>query len=144
MPWWLWILAGFFLFGIEALSTGLHIAFFGFGAIVVGVLVGFGLGGPLWVQLLLFSVISVASLALLRKPLLRAFRLDRGPDEVDTLVGEPAETTEPIDPHGRGKAELRGTTWAAQNLSDEPLERGARCIVERVEGLTLFIRPEQT
>ncbi|HEY0591981.1 MAG TPA: NfeD family protein, partial [Thermoanaerobaculia bacterium] len=105
MPWWLWILAGFLLFGLEALSTGLHIAFFGFGAIVVGILVGLGLGGPLWVQLLLFSVISVASLGLLRKPLLKAFKLDRGgPDEVDTLVGEAAEASEPIDPHGRGKA----------------------------------------
>ncbi|HEY0787483.1 MAG TPA: NfeD family protein [Thermoanaerobaculia bacterium] len=145
MPWWLWILAGFLLFGLEALSTGLHIAFFGFGAIVVGILVGLGLGGPLWVQLLLFSVISVASLGLLRKPLLKAFKLDRGgPDEVDTLVGEAAEASEPIDPHGRGKAELRGTTWTAQNLSDQPLARGARCVVERVEGLTLFIKPERT
>lgn len=144
MPWWLWILAGFLLFGIEALSTGLHIAFFGFGAIVVGVLVGFGLGGPLWVQLLLFSLISVSSLALLRKPLLRAFKLDRGPDEVDTLVGEEATATEPFAANGRGKAELRGTTWTAQNASDQPLEPGARCVVERVEGLTLFIRPART
>ncbi|HEY0593484.1 MAG TPA: NfeD family protein, partial [Thermoanaerobaculia bacterium] len=87
----------------------------------------------------------VASLGLLRKPLLKAFKLDRGgPDEVDTLVGEAAEASEPIDPHGRGKAELRGTTWTAQNLSDQPLARGARCVVERVEGLTLFIKPERT
>lgn len=144
MPWWLWILVGFLLFGIEALSTGLHIAFFGFGAIVVGVLVAFGAGGPLWLQLLLFSAISISSLALLRKALLRALRLDRGPDEIDTLVGEPAAAIEAIAPHARGRAELRGTTWSAQNLSDRPLEPGARCVVERVEGLTLFIRPERT
>ncbi|HEU5163832.1 MAG TPA: NfeD family protein [Thermoanaerobaculia bacterium] len=144
MPWWLWILAGFLLFGIEALTPSLHIAFFGFGAVVVGALVALGLGGPLWVQLLLFSVISVASLALLRKPLLRAFRLDRGPDEVDTLVGENAAAIEPIAPGARGKAELRGTTWNVQNLSDQTVEPGARCTVERVEGLTLFIRPERS
>jgi hypothetical protein len=144
MPWWLWILAGFLLFGIEALTPSLHIAFFGFGAIVVGVLVAFGIGGPLWVQLLLFSLISVASLALLRKPLLRAFRLDRGPDQLDTLVGEPAEVIDPIAPGARGKAELRGTTWTVQNLSDQTVERGVRCVVERVEGLTLFIRPERS
>jgi inner membrane protein len=144
MPWWLWILLGFVLLAMEMLSTGLNIAFFGFGAMVVGALVGFGIGGPLWLQILLFSAISLVSLALLRKPLRRGFGLDRPAVEIDTLVGESAEVTAPIDALGRGKAELRGTTWAAQNVSDAPLERGDRCIVERVEGLTLYIRPART
>jgi inner membrane protein len=144
MPWWLWILAGLVLFGIEALTPTLHIAFFGLGAIVVGILVGFGVDIPLWAQLLLFSLISVASLGLMRKPLLRRFRLDGRPDAIDTLVGEPADVVEPIAPRGRGKAELRGTTWTAENLSDQTVERGVRCVVERVEGLTLFIRPERS
>jgi inner membrane protein len=144
MAWWLWVLLGFLLLALEMLSTGLNIAFFGFGAMVVGALVAFDLGGPLWLQLLLFSVISVVSLAFLRKPLRRGFGLDRPAAEIDTLVGESAEVTTPIGAQGRGKAELRGATWAAQNVSDAPLERGDRCVVERVEGLTLYIRPART
>lgn len=141
MPWWLWILIGFLLFGIEALSAGMNIAFFGFGAISVGLLVALGLGGPLWMQLLLFSIISVSSLLLLRKPLLRFLKLDRGPDQIDTIVGESAIASEDIGADSLGKAELRGTAWNAHNLTSQPLRRGERCIVERVEGLTIFIRP---
>jgi inner membrane protein len=141
MPWWLWVLIGFLLFGVEVLSPGLHIAFFGFGAVAVGALVAFELGGPLWVQLLLFSVISIASLLLLRRPLLRRLRLDRGPDQMDTLVGEQATPSEEIPAGSFGKAELRGTSWSARNGSAQPIGRGQRCVVESVEGLTLVIKP---
>ncbi|HUP65715.1 MAG TPA: NfeD family protein [Thermoanaerobaculia bacterium] len=140
MPWWLWILAGFVLLAIEAVSPGLHIAFFGFGAIAVGLLVALGLGGPLWVQLLLFSAISVASLALLRKPLLKAFKLDGSRAEVDAITGETAVALGEIPPKADGRAELRGAAWRAVNTTDQPLRNGDRCVVERVEGLTLYIR----
>lgn len=141
MPWWLWVLIGFLLFGVEALSPGLHIAFFGFGALAVGGLVAFDLAGPLWVQLLLFSVISLASLLLLRQPLLRRFRLVRSNEPMDTLVGESAIPSEEITSGSIGKAELRGTSWSARNGSARTLSRGERCVVDRVEGLTVVIRP---
>ncbi|MGH9456138.1 MAG: NfeD family protein [Thermoanaerobaculia bacterium] len=141
MPWWVWVLIGFVLLGIEFSSAGLHIAFFGFGAIAVGVLVWLGIGGPLWVQLLLFTAISLASLLLFRKPLLRVLKLDRGPDRIDTLVGETAVTLDAIPAGARGRAELRGTAWSALNVATEALQPGARCVVERVDGLTIYIRP---
>ena len=141
MPWWLWVIIGFVLFGVEALSPGLHIAFFGLGALAVGGLVAFDLGGPLWVQLLLFSVISVASLLLLRQPLLRRIRLDKGTVPMDTLVGESAIPTEEITAGSVGKAELRGSSWSALNGSAGTLTRGQRCVVDRVDGLTVVIRP---
>ena len=43
-----------------------------------------------------------------------------------------------------GKAEMRGTSWTARNIGEKPLARGERCTVERIEGLTIFIRAEQT
>src|SRR5690606_37005005 len=44
---------------------------------------------------------------------------------------------------GRGRAELRGSPWSAVNVGEESLAPGALAIVERIEGLTLYIRPEQ-
>jgi membrane protein implicated in regulation of membrane protease activity len=41
-----------------------------------------------------------------------------------------------------GKAELRGASLTARNAGDKPLARGQRCTVERVEGLTIFVRAE--
>jgi inner membrane protein len=41
-----------------------------------------------------------------------------------------------------GKAEMRGTAWNTRNIGDQPLARGQRCRVERVEGLMIFVRAE--
>ena len=141
MAWWLWVLFGLVLLAIEAQSAGLHFGFFAAGAMVVGLLVALGIGGPLWLQILLFTLISVASLLFFRKPLQRAFKLDRGSEEIDTLVGETAVALDEIAGGAIGKAELRGTSWNARNAGNQPLRRGDRCTVERVEGLTIHIRP---
>ena len=47
---------------------------------------------------------------------------------------------EEVPPGGVGKAELRGTTWTARTEAASPLAKGQRCRVERVEGLTLWLR----
>jgi membrane protein implicated in regulation of membrane protease activity len=47
---------------------------------------------------------------------------------------------EDIPGQGIGKVELRGSAWTAQNLGTEPIPRSTRVRVEKVDGLTLFIR----
>lgn len=142
MEWWVWILAGLLLLVCELLTPGgFYILFFGIGAIVVGLLSGLNVAAPLWIQFGLFSIVSVLALWLFRERLLR---YSQGPDrgQVDSLVGETAVVLEDISINAIGKAELRGTSWSARNVGEKPLARGERCKVERVEGLTLAIRPE--
>jgi membrane protein implicated in regulation of membrane protease activity len=143
MEWWAWILLGIVLFLAEIVTPGgFYIIFFGVGAVAVGVLAGFDLGGPLWFQFVLFSLISVLALWLFREKVLRL--VQGGPrHSVDSLVGETAVATEDIAANAIGKAELRGTSWTARNVGEKPLARGERCTVERIEGLTIFIRAEQ-
>jgi membrane protein implicated in regulation of membrane protease activity len=63
MEWWIWILLGLLLLLAELLTPGgFYIIFFGVGAVVVGVLAGFNVAGPLWFQVILFSVLSVIAL----------------------------------------------------------------------------------
>jgi membrane protein implicated in regulation of membrane protease activity len=51
MAWWLWLLGGIALLGVEVLTPGgFYVMFFGVGALVVGLLVGLQAGGPPWVQ----------------------------------------------------------------------------------------------
>ncbi len=40
------------------------------------------------------------------------------------------------------KAELRGVPWSARAASGIALRKGQRCRVERVDGLTLWVRAE--
>jgi membrane protein implicated in regulation of membrane protease activity len=143
MEWWIWILLGLFLLLAELVTPGgFYIIFFGVGAVVVGVLAGFNAAGPLWFQFILFSILSVLTLWLFREKLLQLTQGERR-ENVDSLVGETAVATEEIHLNAVGKAELRGTSWNARNVGDKPLTRGQRCIVERVEGLTIFVRAEQ-
>ena len=115
--------------------------FLGISALVVGVLVATGAGGPLWFQILLFSFLSVVSLLTLRGPILRRMKAGHTEAErVDSIVGTGAVPIENIAPGAEGKAELRGTAWTAVNVGERELSKGERCIVEKVEGLTLFIR----
>jgi membrane protein implicated in regulation of membrane protease activity len=61
---------------------------------------------------------------------------------VDSLVGETALVLDDIPASGFGKVELRGTAWNARNGGSASLSRGQRCTVERVEGLSLWVRPQ--
>ena len=84
----------------------------------------------------------MGSLLAFRNPLIRWLRLDTGPDDVDSLVGELATPLEDIAPGAVGRAELRGTVWSARNTGPALLARGQRCTVRAVDRLTISITPE--
>ena len=142
MTWWIWMLLGLGLLVFEIIVPGgIIMMFFGISALIVGGLVAAGAGGPLWLQILLFSVLSVVLLLTLRGPILRRMKTaqhDAG--EVDSLIGAHAELMDDIAPGAEGKAMLRGSVWTAHNLGDRPLDRGKKCTVEKIEGLKLFVR----
>ncbi len=116
-------------------------AFFGVAALILGALVAAGLDGPLWFQLLLFSALSILSLATLRGPILRKLKASpQEPDPVDSPVGELVVLLEDLPPLSEGRAEFRGTFWTVRNVDDGVLTKGQRCAVTKVQGLKLFIR----
>lgn len=142
MVWWLWVLLGLALLALEILTPGgFFVLFFGIAALIVGAAVGLGAGGPGWFQGVLFSALSILSLLLFRGPLLtRVNSRERKMSNIDTLVGEVAILLEDLSPGAVGKAELRGSAWNVQNEEERHLRKGQRCRVQRVEGLTLWIR----
>lgn len=142
MPWWIWVLLGFFLLALELLTSGIHLGFFGVGAILVGLLVALGVVDTLWVELLLFSVLSILLLVIFRQPLIRRLRESPQKHEVDAVVGQTALALIDMAPDAFGRAELRGSSWSARNVGSSSITNGQRCVVEKVDGLTLWIRPE--
>ena len=135
---------GLFLAALEILTPGgFYLLFFGLGSLAVSLMTLLGIGGPLWLQVLLFSVFSIISLALFRNPLLRMMqRKTDGRPPIDTLVGELAIPVTAIEPDAVGKAELRGTTWTARNSGTLAIPAGCRCKVVQIDGLVITIEPE--
>jgi membrane protein implicated in regulation of membrane protease activity len=144
MEWWIWILAGLALLGLEAATPGpFFFLFLGIAALVVGAVEGVtGLAGAavaLWVQLLLFSALAVTGLLAFRRRLVAAMAQRGARAEVDAIAGEEATLLEDMPPGGLGKAELRGAVWNVRNEGTGTLAKGTRCRVARVEGLTLVV-----
>ena len=138
----MWLAAGLVLVVAElAMPGGFVIIFFGIGALAVGVLSLSGLVTNVPLQFLLFSVLSVASLAILRGRL--QSRIQTPPSSnVDSLVGVVAMVQERMAPRAIGRVEVRGSMWAARNTSDTTLDPGQRARVAAVDGLTLAVIPE--
>ncbi|HWP67260.1 MAG TPA: NfeD family protein [Candidatus Limnocylindria bacterium] len=144
MAWWVWAVAGLVLLGAELfVPVDFFVFFLGIAALGVSGASALGLVTSLTAQLLLFSVLAVASMLGLRSPLVA--RLRRAQDTgvgIETLIGEVATLLHPLEPGQVSRAELRGTTWSVRSDHAEPLPAGRRCRVERVEGLVLWVRPE--
>lgn len=144
MLWWQWVIFGLVLAALElATPGGFFLLFFGAGGLLVGALTLADLGGPAWVQWLLFSLTSIVALAFFRNPLLRWMHVKTHHlPPVDALTREIATAIEDIAPEATGRVELRGTVWAARNVGSTMVLKGQRCAVQRVDGLTLYVHWE--
>ena len=141
MAWWIWIIGGVLLCLAEMATPGaFYLLFFGVAALVVGVLAWAGLVDATWVQLLLFTVFSIVSLVMFRRALSERLNLDEPGEMIHTLEGNSGTAMEDIPASGTGKVEVRGTSWNAENRGDAPIEQGQACVIERVEGVSLWVR----
>jgi membrane protein implicated in regulation of membrane protease activity len=144
MLWWHWLVIGLILVALEmAASGGFYVIFFGIAALAIAGLHVLDWAGPLWVQLVLFSLISVGSLLFFRSRLLKWMKLDQPGVDVDTMIGDTAFPLEDIAAGSVGRAELRGTVWSARNSTSGTLSRGERCRVVDVDRLMIFLKPER-
>lgn len=146
MAWWLWILVGAGLLVAELfLPSDFFFFFFGVAAVLVGILEVLGVSGPASTQWLLFSVLAIALTLGLRRKLRAA--LSRGDGALaagsgpGSLVGDLVVVAADVPDGDVGKAELRGTSWTIRHVDAGALRSGQRCRVERVDGLTLWVRP---
>lgn len=100
------------------------------------------LGGPVWLQVLLFIVVSFVLLWMLR-PILKKFytpKLTR--TNVDAVIGKVGITMMTIDNNmAQGKVKLEGMEWSARSTSGEEIPENIQVRIDRVEGVKLFVTP---
>lgn len=141
IPWWVWMVAGLGMMAMEAFTpAGFYLFFVGLAGIFTGSLAALGIAPTLLTQGMAVLV-GIGVALILRKPTLQLFKLAPAQDSVDSLVGETAIILNAaVAPGSIGKAELRGSAWSARNVGTTELPPGARCFIERVDGLTLDVR----
>jgi len=133
--------AAIILFGIvEAVTAGLVSIWFVAGALVA--LVAAFVGAPLWLQIVLFLLVSAVALALTR-PLLRKITTAKAEaTNADRVLGEIAKVTETIDNENSvGAVYIDGKTWTARSVDDTIIPAGSRVHIESMQGVKLLVRP---
>ena len=130
----IWI-AAMVIFGVvEAITVGLTSIWFVVGS-VAGLIAAI-CGGPIWLQLALFFVVSIVCLAATRPLVKRLLHKDVTATNADRVLGQSIDNTVPT-----GAVYVGGMTWTARSESGQPIPRNAQVKIVRMEGVRLFVEP---
>lgn len=135
---WLIVLVVFLV--VEASTVTMVSLWFALGAL--GAMITSLLGGELWLQVLVFVVVSGATLAALRPVARKYFTPKLTKTNVDSVIGARGVVVEDINnlvPSGQVK--LDAMVWTARSSTDTPICAGTQVIVDRVEGVKLIVSP---
>ena len=137
----IWI-AAIVIFGVaEAATAGLTSIWFVLGS--VAALIAAVCNGPIWLQIALFFVVSIATLAATRPLVTKLMKKDIKPTNADRVLGGSARVTERIDNDvPTGAVYIDGKTWSARSSTGEIIEPDAMVRVVRMEGVKLYVEKE--
>ena len=135
-----WLAALIALLVIEGATANLVTIWFAAGAAAALVLSLFF--NNMLVQLLVFTLVSLAALVL-TKPLVHKLRNQRmTPTNADRNLGRTATVLEAIGPDAPGRVRLDGVDWRACVRSGETLHPGDRCRVIDIQSTVLIVEPQ--
>ncbi len=132
------------LFLIVEAACPIHLVSLWFAAGSLVSLITAMLGGPLWLQILLFAAVSAGLLVLLW-PLTRKYLNPAvTATNVDAIIGAACIVVSPIDNlSAAGQVKLNGMEWTARSTSGEKISAGTKVRVDRIEGVKVFVTPAE-
>lgn len=136
--WIIWLTVFLLLAVAEMLTLNLYFILMSVGALAA--LVAFLFNAELWLQIVIFCVVALATTVLIR-PLALA-HLHRGPADqlsnVDRLIGRKAVVLETVG-LGAGLVKIGGDIWTARISGGSELPVGAAVEVAAIEGATAIV-----
>lgn len=136
LPWfWLGMVIVFTV--IEIFTAGLTTIWFAIGSIPM-IFLSF-LPIPFLYQVLIMLVISIVLLIFTRPFFVKKLNANKEKTNVDALIGKTALVTKKITKFEKGEVKIDGKIWTAKSVSDEDLEEGTECLLQRIEGVTAIV-----
>jgi membrane protein implicated in regulation of membrane protease activity len=139
MPGWaIWLIVAAALVGVEVFSLTFLFGPLAVAALLAALMAAIGLGAA--VQLIVFAVVAVASLAAVR-PIALSHVRTAIPARTGTaaLVGQSALVLERVDGNG-GQVKLAGEVWSARSYDgNQSFESGERVSVLEIQGATALV-----
>ena len=135
-----WLVAAAAFLIIEAVTAAMSSIWFVVGALAA--LLAAACGGPVWLQIFLFLVVSVACFVFLYPKLKNLLRRGRKATNADMVIGQACVVTQRIDNlAGTGTVSVAGKTWSARSAGGQTIEVGSTVIADSIQGVKLIVYP---
>lgn len=133
---WIVLLVVFLV--VEAATVSMVSTWFAGGALLA--LIVCFLGGPVWLQVLVFFMVSIVLLALLRPLVRKFFQPKLTKTNADSLVGSTCLVVEAIDNlTGTGRVKVGDVTWSARSESGDPIPTGHQVKILKIQGVKVYV-----
>lgn len=138
MPWiWFGLAVVFTL--IEVTTFNLVTIWFALGSLIM-IFVSF-LPIPIGWTVLIFLGISTLMLIFTRPIAEKKLKIGKAKTNTDALLGEKVVVIKPFSDFDKGEVKVKGISWSALAVKGASFQEGEKGIIEKVEGVTLYIKP---
>ncbi len=133
-----WLIVMVLFLAVEAVTVGLVCIWFAAGSLIA--LLAAMCGAPLWLQIVLFLVVSAATLYFTRPLVKRYVNSKVEPTNADMVIGKECRVTETVDNiAGTGAVYVDGKTWTARSENDEVIQEGTLVTAKSIDGVKLIV-----
>ena len=106
----------------------------------VALIKAFFLPDVIWLQILVFVLVSVILLIFTRKLSQRILKGKKKRLNADRCIDQQAVVTEDINNLlGKGQVNIKGAIWTARSENDEIIQKGELVTVKRIEGVKVIV-----
>ena len=136
-----WVVLALILIALETVTVAFIGIYLGVGALCAAIVAA--LDGALWLQLVVFAVVSAATLYLTRPALRSRFvNAPLVPSNVPALVGRRGVVVVaiPAGTGGRGQVRIGTEDWSARSAGEEAIATGETVEVVAIEGVAAIVR----
>ena len=135
---WFWVAVTIICVVIESLTLALTTIWFGISAFVLVFLAFTPL--PFVAQVFIFVVLALVLLIFTRPVVKKKLSQKQIATNYERVIGQIAVVTKKITALDKGAIKINGMEWTAAVKEDLVLEKGSKCIIEEIAGVTAYVK----
>ena len=133
-----WLIVMVLFLAVEAVTVGLVCIWFAAGSLIA--LLAAMCGAQLWLQIVVFIIVSAATLYFTRPLVKRYVNSKVEPTNADMVIGKECRVTETVDNiAGTGAVYVDVKTWTARIADDEVIPEGTLVTAKSIDGVKLIV-----
>ena len=139
----IWLVILIVLLVIEVITLGLSTIWFAGGALIA--FIAALIGANVWVQTVLFLVVSIILLLFTRPVVMRFLNKYKTTTNAESLIGQQAVVTQTINNlMGRGEVFVNGMEWTARSeQNQDTIEKDTVVRILRIDGVKLIVEKKE-